>query len=76
MLVPRQYITGKYKHSHLEDDLKELHWPIVRKRVLFKIGLLSFKSVIGHAHYYLYTRSVFMDICFLLCFFYSEYNLS
>lgn len=46
-------VTGKYKHDHLEDDLKELHWLNVRKRVLFKIGLLSFKSVIGHAPNYL-----------------------
>ena len=46
-------ITGKYKHDHLENDLMELHWLNIRKRVIFKIALLSFKSVIGNAPHYL-----------------------
>ena len=46
-------ITGKYKHDHMDNDLNELHWLDVRKRVLFKIALLSFKSVVGLAPSYL-----------------------
>ena len=46
-------ITGKYKYDHLENDLVDLHWLNVRKRVLFKIGLLAYKSVIGYAPQYL-----------------------
>lgn len=46
-------IMGKYKHDHLEDDLKTLHWLNVRKRVLFKIGLLAYKSVNGLTPQYL-----------------------
>ena len=46
-------ITGKYKHDHLADDLKDLHWLDVRKRVLFKVGLLAYKSVNGLAPAYL-----------------------
>ena len=46
-------VTGKYKHDHLENDLHELHWLNVRKRILFKIGLLSYKSVLGFAPQYL-----------------------
>jgi len=34
-------VTGKYKYDHLEDDLQNLHWLNIKKRVLFKIGLLS-----------------------------------
>ena len=37
-------VTGKYKHDHLENDIKELHWLDVRKRIIFKIGLLAYKS--------------------------------
>ena len=46
-------ITGKYKHDHLCNDLKELHWLDVRKRIIFKIGLLAYKSVNGQAPVYL-----------------------
>ena len=46
-------ITGKYKHDHLEDDLRQLHWLHVRKRIIFKIGLLAYKSVNGLAPVYL-----------------------
>ena len=45
--------TGKYKHDHLEDDLRQLHWLRVRKRIIFKIGLLAYKSVNGLAPVYL-----------------------
>jgi hypothetical protein len=46
-------ITGKYKHDHLCNDLRELHWLDVRKRIIFKIGLLAYKSVNGLAPVYL-----------------------
>ena len=46
-------VTGKYKHDHLENDLKELHWLDVRKRIIFKLGLLAYKSVNGLAPLYL-----------------------
>ena len=46
-------ITRKYKHDHLEDDLNKLHWLNVRKRVVFKICLLSYKAVNGLAPAYL-----------------------
>ena len=37
-------ITGKYKNDHVDDDLEKLHWLNVRKRVVFKICLLSYKA--------------------------------
>ena len=46
-------ITGKYKYDHMNDDLNKLHWLSVRKRVVFKICLLSFKAVNGLAPVYL-----------------------
>ncbi|KAL5251598.1 hypothetical protein ACHWQZ_G017091 [Mnemiopsis leidyi] len=46
-------ITGKYKHDHMNDDLEKLHWLNIRKRVLFKIGLLAYKSINGLAPSYL-----------------------
>ena len=44
---------GKYKHDHMDDDLKEVHWLEVKKRILFKIGLLVYKSLNGQAPVYL-----------------------
>ncbi len=46
-------ITGKYKHDHMEDDLENLHWLNIRQRVVFKIGLLAYKSINGLAPQYL-----------------------
>lgn len=46
-------ITGKYKHDHLDTDLNDLHWLEVKKRILFKIGLLSYKALNGIAPMYL-----------------------
>ena len=46
-------IMGKYKYDHMEDDLQSLNWLNVRKRVIFKIGLLVYKSVNGIAPQYL-----------------------
>ena len=37
----------------MNDDLNKLHWLSVRKRVVFKICLLSFKAVNGLAPMYL-----------------------
>ena len=45
-------VTGKYKHDHLETDLNDLHWLEVKKRVLFKIGLLVYKALNGIAPMY------------------------
>lgn len=46
-------ITGKYKHDHLENDLYKLHWLDIRKRIIFKIALLAYKSINGIAPKYL-----------------------
>jgi len=46
-------VTGKYKHDHLDEDLCQLHWLNVKKRIIFKIALLAYKSVIGVAPAYL-----------------------
>lgn len=46
-------VTGKYKYDHLENDLKDLHWLEIRKRIAFKIALLAYKAVNGHAPQYL-----------------------
>ena len=46
-------VKGKYKHDHLHKDLNELHWLSVRKRILFKIALLVYKSLNGQAPVYL-----------------------
>ena len=41
-------VTGKYKHDHLDDDLfNKLHGLDVKKRIVFKILLLSHKSLLG-----------------------------
>ena len=42
-------VTCKYKHDHMDNDLEKLHWLCVKKRILFKIGLISFKAVNGWA---------------------------
>ena len=46
-------VFKKYKHDHLEDDIKQLHWLTVDKRIIFKILLLVFKSLVGFAPVYL-----------------------
>jgi hypothetical protein len=46
-------VTGKYKHDHLDEDLCQLHWLNVKKRIIFKIALLAYKSVNGLAPAYL-----------------------
>ena len=42
-----------YKHDHLEDDLTNLHLLDVKKRIVFKILLLSHKSLLGLAPTYI-----------------------
>ena len=42
-------ITRKYKYDHVGDDLYNLHWLQIRKRIIFKIALLAYKAVNGHA---------------------------
>ena len=42
-------ITGKYKYDHVSNDLHNLHWLEVKKRIIFKIGLLAYKAVNGYA---------------------------
>lgn len=46
-------VMGKYKYSHMEDDLNKLHWLTIKKRIIFKIALLVFKSLHGLAPPYL-----------------------
>ena len=46
-------ITGKYKHDHLENYLKDLHWLDIRKRIVFKLALAAYKAVNGLAPMYL-----------------------
>ena len=46
-------VTGKYKYDHLGEDLNDLHWLEIKKRVVFKISLIAYKSVNGLAPEYL-----------------------
>ena len=46
-------VTGKYKYDHLDGDLENLHWLTIKKRVIFKIGLLAYKAIHGLAPGYL-----------------------
>ena len=46
-------VMGKYKHDHMGEDLKLLHWLDIKKRIVFKLALLAHKSVIGTAPLYL-----------------------
>lgn len=46
-------VMGKYKHDHMENDLNDLHWLNIKKRVIFKIGLLAYKSINGFSPLYL-----------------------
>ena len=40
-------VTGKRKYDHMDDDLKNLHWLSIEKRIIFKLCLLVFKSLMG-----------------------------
>ena len=46
-------ITGKYKYEHLGNDLQNLHWLTIRKRIVFKIALLAYKAIMGTAPTYI-----------------------
>ena len=46
-------VTKKYKYDHVDDDLINLHWLSVKKRIIFKIALLAQKSLAGIAPKYL-----------------------
>ena len=46
-------VMGKYKYDHVKDDLNQLHWLSVKKRIIFKIALLVYKSLHGLAPLYL-----------------------
>ena len=46
-------VTRKYKYDHVGEDLRDLHWLPVKKRVVFKVALLAYKSVNGLAPEYL-----------------------
>jgi hypothetical protein len=37
----------------MENDLENLHWLNIRKRIVFKIGLLAYKAINGLAPQYL-----------------------
>ena len=46
-------VMGKYKFDHVGDDLNILHWLPIRKRIIFKLALLVFKSLNSLAPTYL-----------------------
>ena len=46
-------VTKKFKYDHVGDDLNRLHWLTIKKRVIFKIALLTYKSLVGIAPTYL-----------------------
>jgi len=46
-------ITRTKKHEHITPILKELHWLPIRKRIIFKVLLLTFKCLHGLASKYL-----------------------
>ena len=46
-------VMGKYKYDQMGNDLNSLHWLSIKKRVVFKIALLVFKSINGLAPPYL-----------------------
>ena len=46
-------VMGKFKYDHVENDLRILHWLPIRKRIIFKIALLVYKSLKGLAPCYI-----------------------
>ena len=36
-------VTKKFKYDHVGDNLNNLHWLSIKKRVIFKIALLAHK---------------------------------
>ena len=48
-----QKYHSKYKHDHMGDDLNHLHWLDIKKRIVFKLALLSHEAIISTAPEYL-----------------------
>lgn len=46
-------VTGTKRTEHITPVLRDLHWLPVRKRIIFKINLLTYKVLIGLAPDYL-----------------------
>ena len=46
-------VSGSKKYDHITPVLKDLHWLLIRKRIEFKILLLTFKCMQGCAPLYL-----------------------
>ena len=46
-------VSGSKKYDHITPVLKDLHWLPIRKRIEFKILLLTFKCMQGYAPLYL-----------------------
>ena len=46
-------VTRVHGRAHIQPILRQLHWLPVRKRIVFKIILLTFKIIHGHAPQYL-----------------------
>ena len=46
-------VMGKHKYDQMGNDLSSLHWLSIKKRVIFKLALLVFKSINGLAPPYL-----------------------
>ena len=55
-------VTGKFKCDHMENDLLELHWLNIQRRIVFKIALLVFKALIGLAPVYLQDLLSYKDL--------------
>jgi len=48
-----QLITGTWHTEHITPVLQSLHWLPVRQRILFKLAVLVYKCLNGHAPAYL-----------------------
>jgi len=46
-------VNGLRPHDHVSPTLKELHWLPIKQRVDYKLCLLVYKVVVGHAPSYL-----------------------
>ena len=46
-------VTGKFKYDHVGNDLSKLHWLPIKRWIIFKVALLSYKCVTRMAPSYL-----------------------
>jgi hypothetical protein len=46
-------ITGTKRHEHISPVLQDLHWLTIENRISFKILLLTYKAIHGHAPSYI-----------------------